>query len=84
MQHLEVSMAIIAAALIFGFAHLANGAKSWKPSECNWELARTTFLAGIPLGLLYAVTGSLLLPTILHAILLALSMIFTPDAAPQK
>lgn len=55
---------------IFGIAHLFNSTSSFYPKDWNWKLAGLTFLVGIPLGILFIITDSLFLPTILHATLL--------------
>ncbi len=62
--------AVVVSALIFGCAHLCNRMKSFTLQGLNWHLVGLSFLGGIPLGLLFAITDSLLLPTILHALFL--------------
>jgi membrane protease YdiL (CAAX protease family) len=60
--------AIIFSSLIFGAAHLLNAARSIKLKDWNYRLCGLTTLAGIPLSFAFATTGSLLIPTVLHAI----------------
>ena len=60
-------VAIIVSAFIYGIAHLLNGAKGFAPPGWNWGLAGLTFAVGIPLGLIFSLTDSLLIPTLLHA-----------------
>ncbi len=63
-------VAILLSALIFGIAHLPNGARGIRPSKWNWKLCALALMAGLPLASLYTLTGSLLLPTLLHAFFL--------------
>ena len=67
----NLGVAVFLSALIYGIAHVLNGAKSFALFDLNWQLMGLTFLAGIPLGLLFALTGSLLIPTALHAFFVA-------------
>ena len=67
----SVPLVILLSSFIFGIAHLPNGAKSIGPRGWNWGFAGLTFLGGFPLGLLFVLTGSLLTPTVLHAMLVA-------------
>lgn len=64
---------ILLSSLIFGLAHLPNGATSIHPQKWNWLFAIAAFIGGIPLALLYAHTGSLFFPTILHFLFLYIS-----------
>jgi membrane protease YdiL (CAAX protease family) len=60
-QHTRhILLAILLSSLVFGSAHLWNGG-NW-----NYRFASLAFLAGLPLGMLYALTGGLLVPTALH------------------
>lgn len=68
-------LTIFLSSLVFGLAHLGNGAKSLSPRTWNWRFALLAFLGGIPLGILYAATGSLLFPTLLHFMILVVSQI---------
>lgn len=73
------ALAIFIASLVFGLAHLPNNMgvlMGW-----NWKLTAITFFAGIPLGTLFAVTGSLLSPTILHALLVVFLKLFVQNPA---
>jgi len=63
-------IAVLISSVIFGAAHLPNGARGLHPKDWNWRFATATFLIGLPLGLIFAITGSLLIPTLLHALLL--------------
>jgi membrane protease YdiL (CAAX protease family) len=58
--------AIILSALIFGLAHLPNGSRGIHPRKWNWRFAGVAFCGGLIFGLLFAMTQSLLYPTILH------------------
>ena len=66
----NILMVVLISSVIFGVAHLPNGASGLRPRDWNWRFATATFLIGLPLGLIFAVTGSLLIPTLLHALLL--------------
>jgi membrane protease YdiL (CAAX protease family) len=61
--------AIILAASIYGCAHLLNGAKGLGIKKLNWKFAKLTFLLGLPFGIIFAITNSLLIPSLLHAFL---------------
>lgn len=61
------SVSILISSTLFGMAHILNEAKSIHSKNWNWKLVTISFVAGLYLGLLYENTGSLLLPTILHA-----------------
>jgi len=63
--------------LIFGFAHLPNGATGWQPKFWSWKFAVLAFLAGLPLSALFALTASLLLPVILHLCFLVAIQFFS-------
>lgn len=66
-QHLFFpAFAILLSSLIFGAAHLPNGAKGWRPRKWSWSFARYAFIVGIPLGTLFYLTGGLVMPIILH------------------
>ena len=67
---------IVLSAMIFGSAHLLNGARGFYPSEWNWRLAVMTFIAGIFLGITYWMSDSLILPTILHGLLIIIMKLF--------
>ena len=69
-------IAVFISAVIFGAAHLPNGASGLHPKDWNWRFASATFLVGLPLGLIFAITGSLLIPTLLHALLLIFFKLF--------
>jgi len=67
----NIATAVLLSALIFGIAHLFNGARGFYPLSWNWKLSGITFLAGLLLGLIFALTNSLFIPTLLHAFLVA-------------
>ena len=67
---------IILSSLIFGLVHLPNGAKGLHPKLWNWKFALLAFSAGLPLGLLFALTQSLLMPSILHTFFIVGLQIF--------
>ena len=66
--HADVIAAIFFSALIFGMAHLFNGASNFHPLNWNWKFAGLTFLTGLILGSIFALTNSLLITTLLHAL----------------
>ncbi len=72
-------LVVLFSSLLFGVAHLPNDAKGIHPLRWNWRLAGIAFLGGIPLGALYALTGSLLFPILLHAIFLLILKFTTPQ-----
>jgi membrane protease YdiL (CAAX protease family) len=63
-------VAVILSALIYGLAHAFNGAKNITPNGWNWKLIILTSVVGLPLGASYVLTGSLLIPTILHTLMI--------------
>jgi membrane protease YdiL (CAAX protease family) len=63
---------ILLSSLVFGVAHLPNGAKSINPKDWNWRFFVLTFGGGLLLGLSFLVTGSLFIPTVLHMVFLVL------------
>ncbi len=73
---------VFISSLIFGLAHLPNGARGLHPKLWNWEFAVIAFLAGLPLSISFAATNSLLLPTFLHTSFLL--FYFTFSEKPQK
>jgi len=67
--HFSSTQIIVASSLLFGFCHIYQG----------WFGVLGTSLAGFCLAFLYAVTGSLLVPIVVHAALdLRLLLILTP------
>lgn len=64
--------AILLSSLIFGLAHLPNGASGLHPRRWNWYFAGLAFCGGFFFGLLFAATGSLLYSTIFHAFILVI------------
>jgi len=76
---LNPSLSIIFSALVFGAAHLLNGALGFWPGKWNWKLAGMSFIAGLYLGLAYFLTDSLVPPIILHTLILVVVKIFVKD-----
>lgn len=72
----NIGLAILISSAIFGLVHLPNGAKSFRPKDWNWQLAALAFAGGLPLGLIFFLTNSLLLPTILHALFVICMQLF--------
>jgi membrane protease YdiL (CAAX protease family) len=62
--------ALVIASGVFGVAHILNGATSFSPRGWNWKLVGAATLAGLLFGTVYEVSGSLTVPTFLHALLL--------------
>lgn len=77
--HLDSFLAILISSLIFGLAHLLNGARSFHPGDWSWQFSSLAFLAGLPLGMLYWLTGNLLMPTLLHLVLVVVLQLIPPD-----
>ncbi len=71
--------AVFVSSLVFGIAHLPNDVRGWNIREWNWKFASIAFAAGIPMSLGFAVTESLIVPTMLHALLLAFTLLYTED-----
>lgn len=67
-EHFSVAISILISSFVFGAAHLLNGAKSFGLNGWNWRLSSLVCIAGFPLGTLYWLTGSLLMPTLLHTV----------------
>lgn len=67
-DYFNITVVILLSSFVFGAAHLFNGAKSFYPQDWNWHFSVRVFFAGLPLGLLYWLTNSLFMPTILHTI----------------
>ena len=61
---------ILLSSFIFGIAHLPNSANGLHVKKWNWKLAIVACVGGLPLGTLFALTDSLLIPTILHSLFL--------------
>jgi CAAX protease family protein len=69
--HIDLTLAMLASCVVFGLQHLYQG----------WKGAVTTGLMGAVLALLFLVSGSLLLPMLLHAAMdLRLLIILPPSA----
>jgi len=77
----NIVVAIIISSVIFGLAHLPNGGTGLHPKYWNWKFAGVTFFAGLPLSIIFAITGSLLVPTLLHAFFLIFFKLFTEEVA---
>jgi uncharacterized protein len=67
---------VLISSLIFGFAHILNGAKGNRPKSWNWKMVIITIILGVYLGALYYVTKSLLLPIILHGLIVVINQLF--------
>ncbi len=83
-QHFNLTAAILLSSLIYGVAHIFNGAKSFHPRDWNWRLVQLAALAGLPLGWLYVYTDSLLLPTMLHVLFIVFLEIYLPDQIRKR
>ncbi|MFA5132104.1 MAG: CPBP family intramembrane glutamic endopeptidase [Candidatus Paceibacterota bacterium] len=70
---------IVISSLIFGVAHILNGAKGLSLRNWNWKLVAMTFLAGIFLGLSFYITTSLVVPVILHILFILMMKVFIKD-----
>jgi membrane protease YdiL (CAAX protease family) len=66
----NTAITVIISSLIFGLAHLPNGANSLHLKDWNWKFCIIACLAGLPLGIAFAITGSLFIPTLLHVLFL--------------
>ena len=77
-------LVIIISSGIFGLAHLPNGANGLHIKSWNWSYATNTLLAGLPLCIIFAITDSLLIPTLLHAFFLIFFKLFTNEAENEK
>jgi len=75
----DILLVVIASSIVFGAAHLSNKARGWKLSMWNWKLAAMAFVLGIYLGFVYDMTGSLVIPTILHSIILICFITFLEE-----
>jgi membrane protease YdiL (CAAX protease family) len=70
-------LAIVLSAVIFGAAHLLNGATNfWPPLGWDWPFMGMTFVAGLFLAFAYIRTGSLVTPILLHSAFIIVSQIF--------
>ncbi|MCX6716128.1 MAG: CPBP family intramembrane metalloprotease [Candidatus Taylorbacteria bacterium] len=67
---------IILTSIIFGLAHLPNGALGINISLWNWKLALIAMIAGLILGWTYTRTKSIWNAAILHGILSSAYFIF--------
>jgi len=75
----SIVVVIIISSLIFGLAHLPNGGNGLHPKDWNWRFAGVTFFVGLPLSIIFAITGSLLIPTLLHTFFLIFFKLFTDE-----
>jgi len=73
----SVWLGILCGTLLFGVAHLPNGATGVHPKKWNWLFAAAATVGGIPLALLFAFTHSLLFPSLLHVLYLIVSQLFS-------
>ncbi len=67
--HLNLTQALIAASLIFGIGHLYQGVAG----------ALSTVIIGFILGCLFLITGNLLLPMVLHALMDLRVLLMLPE-----
>jgi membrane protease YdiL (CAAX protease family) len=79
--HLTLTLSVLISSFFFGFAHLFNGAEGFYPRNWNWKLIALAGIAGIPLGILFAMTGSLFASTLLHVLFLIGLQLFTKDTS---
>ena len=68
--------AILLASVVYGSAHILNGAEGMHPRAWNWRLVIMTTTLGVFLSALYYVTSSILLPVALHGIYIFIDQIF--------
>ena len=59
---------LILASLLFGCAHLNNGAKSWYPGDWNWTYAMFASIAGLAYGTVFRYSSSILYAILLHSL----------------
>ncbi len=71
----NISLAVFLASLAFGFVHLPNGARGINPRRWNWQFAIVAFLGGLIFGEIFALTGNLLVSTLLHTFILFVLMV---------
>lgn len=62
------AMSLVVASLLFGSAHLNNGASSLHPSDWNGTYGLMASIAGLAYGWTFRRTSSLLYPMLLHAL----------------
>jgi uncharacterized protein len=75
LPHINVVEKVFLAGLIFGLGHLYQG----------WKGIVGTGILGLVFGGLYVITGSLLLPMVLHAMVdLRVLLIFPPDTTDEE
>ena len=72
----SIIAAIFLSSLVYGIAHILNGAKGLTPKKWNWKLVIMTFALGIYIGFTYFTTNSLIIPTIIHTIFIIILKIF--------
>ncbi len=59
---------LLLASVLFGAAHLNNGATSIHPSGWNWSYMGMASIAGLAYGLVFRFTSSILYPILLHTL----------------
>ncbi len=68
----NAALSLILASIIFGLAHVLNGASGWLPRHWNWQLAGIASLGGLLFGGIYLFSQSLTVPIVIHGVILAL------------
>ena len=75
----HITIVILLSSLVYGLAHILNGAKGLRPKDWNWKLVFITFIVGLYLGCIYFITKSLFIPTILHALFILANQIYVKE-----
>ena len=72
-------IAVLLSSIVFGAAHALNGARGFLPKKWDWKLMAMTSIAGVYLSVAYYITGSLVVPTLLHAMLIVAMKLFVKE-----
>ena len=75
---------VVISSAIYGLAHLPNEAKGLRIRDWNWRFALVAFIAGLPLSFIFAITQSLLIPTLLHAFYLIFFKLFIEESTMER
>jgi len=75
---------VVLSSAIYGLAHLPNEAKGLHIKNWNWRFALVAFIAGLPLSFIFAITQSLLIPTLLHAFYLIFFKLFIEESTMER